>query len=473
MPEVTSSNLNRQLLQLSVPLAGTQLANIALAATDTAIMGHLGISALAGGGLAVVWFNQIRTMAVGMLTPLGNQISEAHARFEDSVTPLDSAVYRDQIRNLTRAGVLLATVCGAIGAVLLVAISYSLPWFGIAPEISQTAASMMLFLAPGLLPCLWFQVFRQFCVGLREPMSLLRITLAMLVINAALSIALGFGWGPFPNLGVMGVGLATSIVHLLSALAYLRIIQRKPQLHTFLALDFWQSRTSSLLDEMGQTLGKSMSKLTKLGWPVAATYGAEAGMFSVLAMVMGAISAEALAAHNVVYQVTFIVFQFGVGFSHGGSILVSRYWGLADAKLARQVGLRAEAMVAAVVALAAIVFLAVPELALMPFISDSSASSMALASGLLAIGALTEFVDTAQNIAIGALRGIGDTTSGLKASLIGYWIIGLPAALIFAFLLNLGAYGVWWGLSLGLAASAAMLWWAFLKATKPESQSLT
>lgn len=39
---------------------------------------------------------------------------------------------------------------------------------------------------------------------------------------------------------------------------------------------------------------------------------------------MGAISEEALAAHNIVYQITFIVFQVAIGLSQGASILVSR-----------------------------------------------------------------------------------------------------------------------------------------------------
>ena len=79
-----------------------------------------------------------------------------------------------------------------------------------------------------------------------------------------------------------------------------------------------------------------------------------------------------------------------------------------------------------------------------------------------------EFVDTAQNIAIGLLRGISDTTTGLKASLTGYWIIGLPAALILAFPIGLGPHGVWWGLVIGLASSSIILWRAFLLATRKD-----
>lgn len=193
-------------------------------------------------------------------------------------------------------------------------------------------------------------------------------------------------------------------------------------------------------------------------------------MFSVLAMIMGSFGTAALAAHNVVYQVTFIVFQVGVGFSHGSSILVSRAWGLKDKALAQRVGIRAQLMMTSVVAGAALLFLLLPRPVLAPFIDNGDAQNakdtLALAVSLLAIGAVMEFVDTAQNIAIGLLRGIDDTTTGLKASLIGYWVLGLPAALLLAFPAGLGPHGVWWGLVIGLASSSVLLWRVFLAQTR-------
>ena len=129
-------------------------------------------------------------------------------------------------------------------------------------------------------------------------------------------------------------------------------------------------------------------------------------------------------------------------------------------------------MMAAIVAVASVSFLCAPRLVLSPFISSSEKSNatetLSIALGLLAIGAVMEFVDTAQNIAIGLLRGISDTTTGLKASLTGYWIIGLPAALILAFPIGLGPHGVWWGLVIGLASSSIILWRAFLLATRKD-----
>ncbi len=71
---------SRALAALAVPLVLTQLAQVALTTTDTVMMGMLGTRELAAGGLALVIFNQLRTMGVGLVTSVGNQIAAAAAR---------------------------------------------------------------------------------------------------------------------------------------------------------------------------------------------------------------------------------------------------------------------------------------------------------------------------------------------------------------------------------------------------------
>ena len=454
------ANINQRLLSLSLPLAGTQLANIALSTTDTIVMGQLGTQALAGGGLAVIWFNQLRTMGVGVLTPLGNRIAYHHARWEESAAgSAEKNQAAAEIRDLARVGLLLSTLLGAVGGILLVCIGLALPLFGQPSGIVDYALPTMIALAPGLIPCLWFQVARQFTVGLSKPQALLLITLVSIVINVVLDLALAHGYGPLPAMGVWGIGLATSLVHLCTASIFFTLIKRNSSFN-----EFYDHR-------LLKASPKSIRQQLKLGIPVSLTYGAEAGMFSVLAMIMGTLSAEALAAHNVAYQVTFIVFQFGVGFSHGASIVVSSMLSTRSSQAARSAAIRAMGMVFIVVAVAAVTFWTIPRTVLGPFLHAADEQTITLAVSLLAIGAFMEVVDTGQNVAIGVLRGIGDTTTGLKASLIGYWVIGLPVALLFAYPLGLGPQGVWWGLTLGLSVASAVLWKQFFRSTASEKLS--
>ena len=58
----------REVYSLALPIAGVQLAGVALTTTDVLMLQTLGVVAIAGGGLAMQFYNQIRTMCVGMVT---------------------------------------------------------------------------------------------------------------------------------------------------------------------------------------------------------------------------------------------------------------------------------------------------------------------------------------------------------------------------------------------------------------------
>ncbi len=71
---------SRQLTTLAAPIAGVQFAQVALTATDLAIMGLIGVQAIAAGGLAATLYNLMRTMCVGVVTAVGNLVAGAAGR---------------------------------------------------------------------------------------------------------------------------------------------------------------------------------------------------------------------------------------------------------------------------------------------------------------------------------------------------------------------------------------------------------
>jgi MATE family multidrug resistance protein len=96
----------------------------------------------------------------------------------------------------------------------------------------------------------------------------------------------------------------------------------------------------------------------------------------------------------------------------------------------------------------------------------AAADVLPLAASLIVIAAVYQIVDGGQIIAMGALRGLNDTTVPFLLGLLGYWVIGMGSGYIFGFALGHGAVGVWWGLALGLAASASLLTWRFHRRTQ-------
>ena len=73
------------------------------------------------------------------------------------------------------------------------------------------------------------------------------------------------------------------------------------------------------------------------------------------------------------------------------------------------------------------------------------------------IAAIFQIVDGTQVTTQGALRGLKDTTMPMVICGLGYWVFGLGSGVTMGFWMGFGAKGLWWGLAVGLAVSATLL----------------
>ena len=96
------------IVRLAVPLVGAQIAMVAMSATDAAFLGHLGPTVLAGAGLAASIHATVQIVGAGALTVLAPVIAECRARGEGA-----------RVASVTRHGLALAVVLGAIGAAIV------------------------------------------------------------------------------------------------------------------------------------------------------------------------------------------------------------------------------------------------------------------------------------------------------------------------------------------------------------------
>ncbi|WP_025128563.1 MATE family efflux transporter [Pseudomonas sp. PH1b] len=434
------------LLLLACPLILTNLAHVALTTIDILVLGTLGAKEIAAGGLAIALFNQLRTTGTGLVTGVSNLVAQANARQEPQ-----------QISQLLVAGLFWATLSGVLFIAVLLLLERPLVWLGQDPSVAADTVRFLTILAPGLLPCLWFQTLRHFTVGLKTPGPLLLITLVSIVLTAGLNYALVYGRFGLPALGFEGVALTSSLVFLLSCLMFLAVVLSNRELARYFAPGQLKCSWASL------------GAVWKLGLPIAGTYASEAGFFSVLTLLIGTLGMEALAAQTVLNQIIYIVFMFSAGISHAASIHISEAHAAAQYHRARQLGHMGLAAGGLLMLLFAVLYLLFAQPIVALFISaEQSANQEVLAltaSGLL-IAAVLQFFDASQNIGNGILRGIGDTAGPFRISLYGYWLVGLPAAYVLGILSPNGIYGIWIGLAIGLAATAVLLLVSFEKQLK-------
>ncbi|RZS32264.1 MATE family multidrug resistance protein [Herbihabitans rhizosphaerae] len=433
---------SRSLLALAFPLILTNFAHVALTTVDIVMLGRLGATEIAAAGLAIVLFNQLRTMGTGLVTGVSNLVAEAHVRNDVQ-----------RIRDLLVAGFFWATVSGIVFAVVLLLIGPVLLWLGQEPEVVEKSGQFLTVLAPGMVPCLWFQTLRHFTTGLKRPGPLLAITLVSIAATIGLNYVLIYGKLGLPAFGFVGVAIATTTVFTLSFLMFLLVIVKNRSFSPYLSRS--ELRWS----------GDAVKSVWKLGLPISGTYASEAGFFSVLTLLIGTLGTEALAAQTLLNQIIYIVFMISAGFSHAASVHISEAHGVGDYVKARRLGILGLALGVLAMLVVAIPYLVVPDAIVSLFLSadhEGNAAILALTASGLLIATVLQVFDASQNIGNGILRGVGDAVGPFRISLVGYWLVGLPVSYLLGVAAGQGVQGVWVGQTIGLATTAGMLVVAFL-----------
>ena len=198
-----------------------------------------------------------------------------------------------------------------------------------------------------------------------------------------------------------------------------------------------------------------VKKVLGLGLPIGFQNLAEVGLFALVAVLAGRISAGAAAAHQIAIALASFTFCVAAGIAAATSVRVGHHVGAGSTASARRAGYLGIILAAMIMGSFGTAFLLAPGFFTRLLTSDGDVIPLGMA--LLSVAALFQVSDGIQAIALGALRGAGDTRVGLMANLAGYYFLGLPVAYYCGVVRGGGVIGLWWGLSAGLTAVAIAL----------------
>ena len=422
-------------LKLAVPLALTQLGQIAMMTTDIAMIGRLGSEAMAAAALAHTVFFVSFTFGMGLVS---------------AVAPLAAQAFGGRNPHLIRRSLRAGLWAALLISLPMMALSFRgeqiLLMLGQAPTSARLAQEYLFGLTWSILPALWFIAIRGFMSAINRPEPILWITLAAIPANALLVYLLLYGAFGLPQLGLFGAGLATSIVNLGTFLAGLWFAARRRPFRKF-----------HVLGHVWRADWQLMRKLVVIGAPISISFLLEYGLFGAAGLLMGVISTTALAAHQIALQVAAILFMVPFGISMAATVRVGHAVGRGDAAGVRRAGYIATwlGIVLAAVLTAAVMVsrFGIAEV----FLGESTDGTAELSATLLLVGSTFFIADAIQTVAAGSLRGMNDTRIPLLLATFSYWLIGFPCAGLLGFWTPLGAVGVWIGLSVGTAFYAVLL----------------
>src|ERR1700719_3676690 len=306
-------------LKLAVPIALTQLGQIAMMTTDLALIGRLGDEAVAAAALAHTVFFVSFTFGMGLMSAVAAPAAQAFGA-------RNPRLVRRSLRVGLWAGLLVSLPMMAFplyGEQILVVL-------GQAPATARRAQQYLFGLAWGITPALWFLAIRGFMGAVNRPEPGLWITLAAIPANAVLGYLLIYGELGLPRLGLFGAGLASTIVDFGMLLAGLWFAYRRRPFRKYYVLGhIWR---------IDWTL---MRQLVVIGAPISVAFLMEYGLFAAAALLMGLIGTTALAAHQIALQVTAILFMMPFGIGMAATVRVGHAVGRNDPAAAKRAGLTA------------------------------------------------------------------------------------------------------------------------------------
>lgn len=441
------SGHSKAVLTLGLPLIGGHLGQIAIGATDTIMVGWFSIEALAAVTLASTYFFVLFIFGSGFAFAVMPMVA-SYAAEEDETA----------IRRVTRMGLWLSLGFAFLALPFLIFSEPILRLLGQGDALAAEAARYLRVAAWGIVPALLVMVLKSYLAALERTQIVLWITLIAAVINALANYALIFGnWGA-PALGVVGAATASVItqsVSLIGVVAYILIVS--PQHQLFVRM--WRADTQML------------ARVFRLGWPIGLTVLSEVGLFAASAVMMGWLGTIALAAHGIAVQLASITFMVHLGLSNVATIRAGNASGRRDKPHLARGAVSVIVMSVVFSALTIVVFVGWPEPLIDMFMQKAEPARFEILSigvGLLAMAALFQFVDGAQAIALGLLRGVQDTKIPMWMAAFSYWAVGVPCSYLLGFTFGFEGVGIWAGLVIGLGVAAVLLnarFWGFILKT--------
>jgi MATE family multidrug resistance protein len=425
----------RSNLILAIPVVISQLGHTLVHTADSVIVGHFaGTISLAAVSLVNSIFTVMMVIGIGIsygLTPL---IAQENGRKN----------YRECGKLLSNS--LFVNIVAGIALFLVI-------YFGLllfiddlkqSPQVVAEAKPYLGLLGISIIPLMIFMTFKQFAEGLGFTKQAMVISIIGNVINVILGVIFVKGLFGIQPMGVRGVGLSTLIDRTLMAITMGVYIVKSPNFKVYLQ-NFAVRRISKI---------RSL-KILKIGGPVAMQYAFEVSAFSGAAVIIGTIGAVHQAAHQVAINLAAITYMMASGLSAAATIQAGNSFGQKNFNELRLAANSSYHIVIAFMLITASLFVGLNQF--LPLIYTTDKAVIVIASQLLIIAGIFQLFDGTQVVGLGILRGIGDVNIPTLFTFIAYWIIGLPLAYLLGITFSLGANGVWYGLTVGLLVSSALL----------------
>ncbi len=406
----------KQVMAISVPIIGAMISQNILNLVDAAMVGHLGSAAMAAVGISS--FLNFMAVALFMGLATGVQVIVARrigeGRENEAAVPLNGSL-----------------VLNLLFALPVSIILYQMaPW--LLPHIIDDAAVItqaepyMQMRLVGVTAIAINFCFRGFWNGIKKTQYYMWVLFAMHALNILLNYTLIFGNFGFPEMGIVGAGLGTTISLTLGSVVHFFLCLNKGKQYGFMH---------------GLPSMHSIKNIIQLSIPASLQQFFFAAGFTMLFWIIGKVGTDSLAAANILTNLTLVAILPCLAFGMSASTLVSESLGRKDSADAYQWAWDVSAIAMVVITLIALPMLFFSEPILAIFLIEENALAVAMIPlKIVAIGLPLEALGM---VMMSSLMGAGATKVTMQISMGTQWLLFLPIAYLLGPILGYGLSAIW------------------------------
>ncbi|HXS08425.1 MAG TPA: MATE family efflux transporter [Candidatus Krumholzibacteria bacterium] len=428
--DYTEGSLGRAIFLLSVPMVLEMAMESVFAVVDIYFVSHLGSSAAATVGLTESMLTLIYALALGLAmgttAMVARRIGEKNPR-----EAADTAVQAILVGIVASIPVSIAGIFWS---------KHLLAWMGADGWILEHGYRYTQWMLGGNAVIMLIFIMNAIFRGAGDAAIAMRVLWIANAINIVLGPSLIRGWGPFPELGIEGAGIATTIGRGTGVAIQFFVLFRGGR-HIKVARDQLSIHASIMLRLIRVSLGG-------IGQFIIAT-----SSWIGLVRIMSEFGSTALAGYTIAVRIIVFTFMPAWGLSNAAATLVGQNLGAKKPERAERSAWLTGWANMAFMALVAVFYITCNEQLIRIFSQDPGV--VAVGADCLRIVSYGYVLYAWELVMIQAFNGAGDTMTPTRINLVCFWLIEIPVAYVLAMKTSVGAHGVYW--SIVIAESIAGL----------------
>ena len=434
-----ASSTKKVILKLAWPVIAEQFLATITHIVDMMMVGRLGAAAVTAIGLTMqpVFFTAAFASALSVGT------TALVSRFIGSDKNKDAALVLQQS--------ILLSILFSLSAALLFYFTAPqlLTFMGGETEVIALGSSYLRIMTPGFVFMVLAFIVTAALRGAGETKIPMKVNIVVNLLNIVLNYLLIFGNFGFPELGVNGAALATTLARSFGGIVLLILSFSN---YSVLKMDFKNFFTIKL---------RLIKRILRVGVPTALEESVRRMAQLLFVRIIAALGTTAYAAHQIAINAESISYMPGFGIAVAATTIVGQNIGADNLSGAEKGSYEAWKIGSLIMGFMALIFLLFPEFLIRLYTDNPDI--IAMGSLNLRIIAFSQLQMGTHFIFAGALRGAGDTKAVFYSTAVSSWIFRLLLGYLLVHRFGLGLAGGWLAMVVDWTVRGSYVFFRFKK----------